>query len=173
MKLLPFDRFTLICPKSADEIEAALSPYVSKPKFFEMRLGAFEKPPAQPFQGSITREGFKIWPHIRYRNSFLPIVVGGYEPHLSGTKIHVTQRLHVFALGFAVVWTFLAFGFGGAFVIAPPDPAVDKFLFDPRLVPYLMLFFFWAMAMGGFWWEARKTPERLSKILDAELDQGF
>ncbi|MBI1365614.1 MAG: hypothetical protein GC153_06605 [Alphaproteobacteria bacterium] len=173
MRTLPFDRFTLVTPKSVGEIEAALVSSVARPKWRAVRVWPFSPRPAQPYEGAVTAEGFKIWPLVRYRNNFLPVIVGRFEPCSGGVKIEVRQRLSRLALAFMALWTLLAAAFGAAFAVAPPGPEDAGFPFDPRLLPFLMMLFMWALAMCGFWWEARHTEKMLSKILDGEPYQGF
>lgn len=172
MKILPYDSFTLVTALSPDEIAARLAPQVREPKLIRFSFGPLSKKPATPYEGRVSREGFKIWPAIRYRNSFLPIIVGRYEPHFSGMKVAVTQRLHLAVLAFLAIWIA---GFASVWLVLSGAGEFDgmRLPFDPALIPYLAAGFIWLITTGGFWWEARHTREKLSNILAAQLDDGF
>ena len=172
MKIVPYDRFTLVTAKSPDDVAAALAPHVRAPKLIRLNFGAFGKKAEERFEGKADREGFKLWPAIRYRNSFLPIIVGRYEPHVSGTKVEVTQRPHAAVLVFLLVWLGLAgFIFHDMANAAPATR--DALPFDPAHLGGRVFAFVYLMALGGFWWEARHTSAALSNILEARRDDGF
>ena len=173
MKILPYDSFTLVTPKTPDEIVSTLGPHVREPKLFRIYVGFMGKKPETPFEGKYDREGFTMWPAIRYRNSFRPVIFGRFEPHFAGTKIQIRQRLHFGVMAFLAVWIGLAgyifydFSSAGGLLRSGDQP------FDPAFIGAAIFGFVYLMALGGFWWEARHTEAALSNILDARRDDGF
>lgn len=170
MKILPFDRFSLVTTKSADEIQIVLGKAVRKPKWFEIRfsLGPFGKPPEHRYEGSFEETGFKISPVIRYQNSFLPVIVGRFEPHHIGLKISVIQRMNIVVTGFVAVWVSLVGVAAVVFPVIGQTTSGESVPLEFRFLPVFMLFFAWALATGGFWREARHTKEELKLMFDAE-----
>ncbi len=155
MKLLPFDKFSLLSPHDRPVVIEKLQHSLAEPKFFRFRR------PSESYQGRVDDEGFKISPVISYRNSFLPIIRGRFEAHHMGVKILVTQRLHNLVLGFITFWITGVMSIGG-FIALESGATLDD-----RLFIFGMLAAAWALVTGGFWWEARHTKEELMSILDA------
>ncbi len=171
MKFIPSDRFELSSTKSPDELNSALSAHVGKPKTFELILWPLGRRPDHKYVGKADSEGFKIWPAIRYQNSFLPIIVGCYSSTGIGTTIRITQSLSIFTRWFSLVWTSFVLLFLGVTIFYPDNVDGESSLMEMRLIPLSMLAFFLVLANGAFWWEARHTKDELIRILDVNEDQ--
>lgn len=65
-----------------------------------LKLGRTE----QPFRGRVTGDGFKISRQIRYRNSFLPVLIGTLRRSGSGTEVAVVMRMHLVVAAFSAFW---------------------------------------------------------------------
>lgn len=167
MKFLPRDHFILYSLRSADELRTALRPHIRKPNFIQIMLWPIGKKAEQRFEGAVDIKGFKIWPVIRYQNSFLPIIVGAFRESANGTTISVRQRLSPFVKWFSVVWATFVLLFLGFAIINPDNIENAETLWEARLIPVIMIGFLWCLANGAFWWEARHTKDELKRILDA------
>lgn len=170
MKLLPFDRFSLVTSKTVEEIQTSLEGVVRKPRWFDFSwsIGPFGSRPAQRYEGSFDNDGFKIWPVIRYRNSFTPVIVGRFEPHHIGLKISIIQRMNFVVTGFVVVWVSLVGVAAVLFLMIDETTSGESVPLEFRFLPVFMIVFAWALSTGGFWWEARHTKDELKLILDAQ-----
>jgi hypothetical protein len=115
-----------------------------------------------PFQGTISRDGFKMSRTIYYRNCFRPLVSGAFLPCDSGIKVAVRMNLDPFVTVFMCIW----FGGVGLFwlimfasVVSGNTPVSSDFF-----VPFGMLVFGWAVASCGFWIEAKKQKQMLIQM---------
>ena len=111
-----------------------------------------------PFQGEVYPGGFRISRIIHYRNSFLPMITGEFQPGAAGTKVVIRMGLHPFVTVFLCVW-FGGVGLGLFAVLSgirsgQTSPAM-------LLAPVGMLLFGWGLAFAGFWFEARKQKRML------------
>jgi hypothetical protein len=97
MKIYPHDNFEIQSPMSTEEILAVLDTEIDQ-KWFRWRSSG------KRFTGVYSISGFKIMRVIWYRNSFLPVIEGTFNPSTSGTLIKVTMRLHRFAAAFMLIW---------------------------------------------------------------------
>ena len=99
--LLPSRRLSLTVaappPLVAQRLANAIAPYSTGLKLW--------RSPDKPFIGDAGEDGFEIRRHIRYRNSFLPIVTGQYAVTAEGTRITVTMQIHPIVLAFMGIWS--------------------------------------------------------------------
>jgi hypothetical protein len=81
----------------------------------------------EPFVGgALSDTEFRFWRRISYRNSFLPIIHAVVEPsHSGGASVRIRMRLHVFVIGFLLIWmTGATFGcVFGLVALAHGEPA--------------------------------------------------
>ncbi len=160
--LLPFDRFELYSDQPAGALAERLKAHVTDQKFW-----IFSKPD-QPYQGECSETGFRLRPVTGYQNDFAPVIIGRFESGGYNTRIDVTQRPKAFILVFMTVWFSMVILVGGLlFVIPQSQIEGDGPAWLARVVPLGMLVAGAVMTNGGFWWEARKTRERLSVIFGA------
>ncbi len=156
MKFWPSDQFEIQTTMSAEDIVASLSSEIEPNKLFGMSTDH------APFQGDISRHGFKITRIIHYRNSFLPIISGKFLPGDAGVKVAIRMRLHPFVTAFMCVW-FGGVGLGVVAVVggllSGPAPASPMLL-----IPFGMLVFGWALVSGGFWCEAKEQKRMLLEM---------
>ena len=108
------------------------------------------------FQGRVDSSGFEVTRIIKYRNSFLPIIKGNFADHDSGTTITITMQLQPLVVAFMCVW----FGLAGLFLLGFALAASVGAIF---VLPKLL--FGWALATGGFWFEAGKQKKFLISLL--------
>lgn len=100
MKLLPYDNFELVVTEPLEQVRTRLMNSVGPGSLW----AAFTSAEERPFSGKVETTKFKIHRKIHYRNSFLPIFIGTLEQHLSGTRISVRMRIHLFAIAFLAAW---------------------------------------------------------------------
>jgi len=156
MKFWPSDRFEIETTMSPEAIVTALNSKIEPKKLFRLSLDH------APFQGDISRDGFRITRIVHYRNSFLPVVTGKFLAGDSGTKVAIRLGLHPVVTAFMCVW----FGIVGLAVVvalaglpsglAPTSPV--------PLIPLGMLVLGWALVSGGFWFEAKKQKRMLIEM---------
>ena len=103
---MPFYRFTFhsaLPPHKAAATLAALTQ--PKKGFLESLKHAWRfssSAEEQPWQGTVGDERFSIRRVIRYRNSFLPMIHGRFEPDGLGSQVTVTMSLHPFVILFLI-----------------------------------------------------------------------
>lgn len=114
------------------------------------------------FEGKIFEDSFKIWRSIRYRNSFLPIIIGKIEETDSGSKVSIKMRMNGFVIGFISIWfigvilsciTMLLTIFLGTFNIT--------FKFIPFIIPFFGIL----IVVLPNKIEAKKAKEKLKELL--------
>lgn len=156
--LLPYRRFEIHSPHSAEQAERIVAAAVEAPRWFRFGSGA------RPFEGKVGGAVFAFRRIIRYRNSFLPEISGRIASQGSGSRVSITMRLNVVVAAFLLVW------FGGVLVgavamtFAVADGSASPALV---LVPIGMLLFGWALTAGSFAVEAKKATELLNELLGA------
>jgi hypothetical protein len=88
----PFRQFVIETELSEVAVVDRLRPIIAPRSPFFARFGFFMRTD-KSFAGSVSPDGFKIARIIHYGNSFLPIVVGRFEPGPTGVRVQVTMRL--------------------------------------------------------------------------------
>jgi hypothetical protein len=144
--LFPYARFTVETPLSRDEIRQRLDQTVDEhAKFFEWLSGT-----ARPYRGHLGIDSFKIWRRIRYRNSFLPVVLGQIHEGVHQRSVEITMRLRLLVAVFMVFWLSAVASFG----LATQRPAaIGMFLFGYTLMTVC------------FSYEAARTKKSLHRLL--------
>ena len=152
MRLLPFTKFHVEVNSDVETIKARLKPHVEK---FWTNGKVWNK--GAIFEGKLTEEGFVIRRNIRYRNSFLPILVGTFERKGAKTRIRITARMFILTNLFMVMW--LGFTFFSSI-----DAAFSGEIMG--VIPLLMFVFGWALMAGGFWFEFPRTIKEFKRVIE-------
>jgi len=153
MKYLPFERLVYETPHSEDQIIAYLKD--------EIR--------SQSYSGSIKENSFELKRVIYYRNSFLPIIFGSIEKGTLGTRVSVRVRPHLFVLIFGGIWC----GIVGLVAIIFLVVSLASLRFQPGMfIPLLMFAFGYALIMGAFKYESRRSKKDLAQLFNAEPNIG-
>jgi hypothetical protein len=97
---LPWRRFEIDTHLTPGQCAHALRAIVEPRRRFRWPIG----PRLNNFEGEVTPEGFSITRIIRYRNSFLPMISGGFRDQSGGTHVTMRMRPHWFSLGFWMIW---------------------------------------------------------------------
>lgn len=105
---LPFRKFVIETSLSEAEVAERLRGIVEPGSPF---LAPFWRS-NRLFRGEVSPQGFKVMRIILYRNSFLPVVSGTFEPGPSGARVAVTMRPMRPMQVFLALW----FGLGLAFI---------------------------------------------------------
>src|SRR5579883_738093 len=100
VRLLPYDTFTLQTPDSLAIVLARMATQIEPPKAMRWHISRNHL----PYEGTLSETGFHISRIIHYRNSFLPIIRGRFEPSPAGTAVQITMRLHPVVIAFLVFW---------------------------------------------------------------------
>jgi len=156
--LLPYRKLELFSPLRPGALAEALGEEV-EPKKWPRRA------PSRRFEGTVTETGFDVSRAITYRNSFLPRLKGTFVPDGPGCRISLTMGLHPGTLVFLVVWAGIAVLGGVAYAASAVTQGGP---FSAVLIPLGMLLFGWAIVMGSFWFEARKSEALLCSITGAQ-----
>lgn len=157
MKIWPANSFDIHTALSPEKVFEALEINVEPKKLFWINREH------KYFQGTFSKEGFKLTRIIHYRNSFLPRISGSIAPEGAGSVVKIKMNLHPLVIAFMAVW------FGGV-IIASVAVIIAFITHSSRanpgmLVPLGMLIFGIALVSGGFWFEAPKQQEKLIAIL--------
>ena len=159
MHLFPYRSFTIETPLTPDKVVSRLRAGVDPPGSFRGRGDD------APFAGSVTKDAFSIERTIRYRNSFLPRLIGRVEAAPSGgARVTGHMRLDRMVAAFAICWLCIT--------IFASVAAVIKAYLNGRfelgtLFPFAMLLFGAALAWGAFIPESRRGLRELADLLDA------
>ncbi len=167
MKYLPKETLTFKTNLKEDEVITRLAHSIEPEKL--IRSGLFGFGGAKPYEGKITGYTFSIKRIIKYRNSFLPRIIGQVERDMQGTSIKVKVRLQIFVLVFLFVWCSGALI--GLFFIAK-NVIVNK-AFDPWFfMPIGMLLFVYILTIAAFKYESSKSKKDLKTLFEAEMIEG-
>lgn len=128
MWLLPYQNYRVRTYLSPDQVHQKLQQAVRPNRPF-FSFGFSDK----PFYGKVTRDHFKIYRIISYRNSFLPSTEGKIQPDGVGSVIDITIQsdmriLGVFMLIFLIVVPCFAFDLGTELTNFLTHPATPTLL---------------------------------------------
>lgn len=157
LKWWPYDSFVIHTSKSVPELLEKLRGHVGSAPFFPWSKRTKE------FVGTVNETGFKIYMAIRYHNSFLPVMIGYFDPRPEGVCVIVRIRLHGYTLAFMTVFL----GFLGKFTLdlLGPNFQFDASSFWGLGVPGTVILAMYLMAILGFSYEADRSRELAFKIL--------
>jgi len=169
VRLLPFERLTLLTDSPPEVVEAKLASLVATSWFSLM-------PPPEPFRGSLQGRQFKV---VRVlgtilglptHNAWQPLILGDLVPAAGGTEVRVRMRLRAFVGAFTAVWfgvllwvaarllwAGLTEGFGPSGGAAGAGVGLG--------VVGAMVLAGYALVSVSFWTEARKARRALSEGL--------
>jgi hypothetical protein len=159
MIFLPIEKITYKTILKEDEIINRLEDIIEPKKIFRGWL--FCNNSTRPYEGEIKNNTFKLQRIIGYRNSFLPKIKGVIYNELGGTIIKVKMRLSVFVIVFICIWT-IGMGLGCIAFMTQP---LSFFTF----IPFGLLLFMYALTMGGFKYESRKSKNDLKYLFETEI----
>jgi hypothetical protein len=125
------------------------------------------------FEGVVSLTGFKIIRIIHHRNSFLPVIMGKFQPRpQGGTRIEITMRLHWLVTAFMIVWAGVPTLILAAAVLHV-HPGLGASVTarhvrrDLFVVAAMMLCFGYGLCSVCFNVEARRARKLLIKIVEA------
>ncbi len=155
MHLLPYDTLTLQTTDSLAILLERLTAHIEVQKNFRWSFSRNHK----PYAGTLSETGFEIHRIIHYRNSFLPMIRGRFEPSPEGTIVHITMRLHPFVIAFLIFWYLAWYSFSIPIGLAGAIPTIFAFQFLG--LPIAILIVFWI----AFWTEAHRSRRELTQII--------
>ncbi len=165
--LIPFDSFRLYTHLKQAEVQKRLETVT------ESRGGGLQifKTRTMPYEGEITSDGFDINRIIRYRNSFLPDIIGKVSSIINGTEIQVKMRPNWGGLIFMAFWL----GLSGIASLVILSVALVNFrktlalgLKRETLIPFALFAFGYVMLMIGYRIESEKSKEFIKLLLEAD-----
>lgn len=157
MLFLPYDHFTIQTGAPPQEARDRLAAQVRKPTWSAL----WQRKAGPPYEGAVAETTFKIQRIIRYRNSFLPVVVGAIRPTLLGSDIEITMRMQAPVIGFMVVW----FGVLGVIVASTYSSGAQNGELGPDCAGGLFLFAIgYGMTTIAFQYEAAKARTFLEEV---------
>ena len=161
MKLLPIEIITYQSKRTKEELLVLLTNTIEPESKNLWRTNTNN---SKPYKGKIDTNHFEIKRILSYRNSFQPIIKGKIIPDLSGTRIEIKMQLHTFAMVFMCIWMGIVAISCVAVIVALANGAP----FHPAiLIPFGMLFFGYAMTMGGFKYETKKSKAFFQSLFEA------
>ncbi len=166
MKFLPTENISFKTRLKEEEILKRLSDAIEPEKTFRaVRFGMLSGS-TKPYEGQISGHTFTIRRIISYRNSFLPRINGIITNDFGRLTINVKMRLPIFVIIFLCVWC----GAVGLACIAVLTQGVRVSESHPAtLIPFSMLLFVYALTMGGFKYESRKSKKDLTALFQADI----
>jgi hypothetical protein len=160
VKLLPYDSFTIQTSDPVHIVRERLATQIEPQK--PMRWNFFNY---LPYEGTLSETGFKIRRIIHYRNSFLPLIRGQFEPSPSGTIVRITLRLHPAAIAFWIVWYLVLYSFFFHMWLTKAMPVAAAWHFLGFSIALLAVF--WA----AFWAEAHRSRRDLVQMIQGYTDR--
>jgi hypothetical protein len=153
----PFRKFEFSTPMSPAHAARVLEEIVEPPR----KWGWPTSPKRGYFEGKVAGGRFKIHRIIRYQNSFIPIIEGGFRRDGLKTVVTLTMRL---------VWPAVPLWIGIILFLGWSSVAVDSHLAGPfgaRVSLLAMTLFIYLVATVPFAVEARIAMKRLLALLRA------
>jgi hypothetical protein len=154
MKILPYDKFTVVTPDPLPIVLQRLGANIEP--FKAIRFSRNHT----LYQGSVSEDGFQISRIIHNRNSFLPMIRGRFEVQSHQTLIHIQMSIHPFVLAFLGFW--FLFWYGAIIPIALTGTMPSHMAAIFIGMPMLMLIIFWM----AFWFEANRSRAELTNIVE-------
>lgn len=158
MWLLPYRQFTIETSLAPEQVETRLRDAIEPVRTFRL------SPPERPLTGRLDGMAFDVMRSVRGRNSFRPRVRGVISPMRGGTRITGTMRLHDIVVVFVGAFVAMA---GFVFLSGAALSVTNRQLEPMMLGALALLVFLFAMTVGGFVVEARRTFEELTRLVGA------
>lgn len=106
MAFIPYTRFIIETTLPVEKVMEILLQVVQPKKFWPNPFSADRK----QFEGTVSKDGFRVVRNIYYLNSFIPFIRGRFDSSDSGTRIIITMATHPFVvLIFALVLGFFGY----------------------------------------------------------------
>jgi hypothetical protein len=153
MIFIPYVAFSVATSDTAEAIGRRLSENIDRTSWF----------PKLPYIGKVWDSGFKVLPIVRYRNSFMPVICGRFEPAPSGTIVQVTMRIHWAVIIFMCGWCG-GVVVGGFNMLVQPL-AVGEPIWGPLFATLFMLLFAAGLTVWAFWSEVPQRRDDVTRIL--------
>ena len=163
---MPFYRCELTANLTAESamarIRAMIAPGPSRWNAFQRSFDR-DSIPLLPFIGTAEGDRFRVQRDIRYRNSFLPIVLGRVSTVPTGVRVGITMFLHPVIAVFMLVWfSGIGYAVGLTAWILLKTPRDAHMVF---LVPAGMLILGVVLVGIGFFSEAQQARRLLEQAL--------
>jgi len=149
---IPYQRFEIKIKLSQDATREKLADIV-EPRQLGWRFSNEHK----PFEGELEINKFKISRVIRYRNSFLPVLVGAIQDDLDASSLQVVARPNWFVI---VLWPLLLLAFFYSTIISAETTNIGLIL--------LFILFFYAVPTFFFNLELNKAKKLLNEQFETE-----
>ncbi len=160
----PYKKASIITNKSAHEVIGIIRNNTSERVLFSL-FRSYKS----YFEGEVTDNGFKINRVIRYRNSFLPIIIGTLDNTCGKTQINLKMRLHLFVIVFGLIW------FSGSLIALigfAPNILFDKMSNNgvmESIFPLFFISFGYLLFTIPFIIESKIALNKLVKLVYGEL----
>jgi len=106
MAFIPYNQFVIETPLPADEVMLKLSQVIQRKKFWPNPFSNDRK----EYEGTISKDGFRVARNIYYLNSFIPSIKGRFDSSDSGTRIIIAMAIHpLVVVAFALVFAFFGY----------------------------------------------------------------
>ena len=166
-KIIPLEKIIYHSALKKEDLLIHLQSEIESEKSFG--LNSYRHSYSKPYIGKIYNDSFEIKRAINYRNSFLPIIKGRIENHITGSKIHVKMGL------VEIVKIFMTFWFGAVLLACA---AVTYSVINSDIngehgffifIPFVMLIGGILMVIFGFKIESKKSIVDLENVLKARI----
>jgi hypothetical protein len=165
MKYIPFEKIIIQTKLGQPELKSRLINQM-EPKV-NFRTGHyFSEKEFKPYEGKIEDNTFKINRIIKYRNPFLPRIIGEFKTQYGGgSKIHIKMRIKYLVLVFMIFWSFGPILFFISFS--------ENFINEKNIVPAVLISLIW-IVIGylatylPFNFERTKSKEFLIELFEIE-----
>ncbi len=108
MAFIPYTCFVIETPLTPEKVIVKFQQMIQPKNFWPNPFSGDRK----QFEGTISKEGFRVVRNIYYLNSFIPLIKGRFDSSGSGGKIVITMSIHpLVVLTFALVFAFFGYFF--------------------------------------------------------------
>jgi hypothetical protein len=106
MAFIPYNRFVIETPLPVEKVMEKLLQVVQPKKFWPNPFSDDRK----QFEGTVSKDGFRVVRNIYYLNSFIPFIKGRFDSSDGGTRIIIIMASHPFVVvSFALVFAFFGY----------------------------------------------------------------
>ncbi|WP_130287673.1 hypothetical protein [Aquimarina brevivitae] len=120
--------------------------------------------------GTIDDTSFSINRIVKFKNPFLPRIIGTIQPSLNKTQVTIKMKLH----GGILLYVIFHCGAFGLVFLAVFAASILNGKYNPNMIHPLSFFLIgYGLTMAGFKYESIKSKKYFAKLLEAEYTNSI
>lgn len=165
MKLLPSKKIIFHSALPPEELFHRLGQNICPKRYLEQNGSTYEK----PFIGDLNEREFQMQRDINYSNSFLPVIIGKYAKHGSGSIIHVHFRLSRYVTAAIITFSVIILAGLGLLYFASILKSGFQGVIWMVIFIYTVFFFVFHQAFN---YEVNRAKKLMREILIVESEES-